>query len=153
MAQVERARKPRGRTATSAALRAFATLTALLLTLSSLGQVAHFLLVSHTICAEHGELLELGRPQAAAHERESTEKERARAGSSETIGAHEHCQMLARNQREQSILPAPALNIEPAGVSTPTAIFCAETGVSTTLPPLAVAPKTSPPRFPSARAS
>src|SRR5690349_15523621 len=52
-------RERRGREATSSALRWLAACLAFLLVASSLGQIGHFLLVSHAICAEHGELLEL----------------------------------------------------------------------------------------------
>jgi hypothetical protein len=139
--------RPKSRKATLGALRLLATLVALLLTASSLGQAAHFLLVQHAICAEHGELLELAERSAhvaAAHEHEAGNKVQARVSSAEAAG-HDHCQILARSQKQPGLPPAPALTIVPAGATSASCSIASATRAVTTLPRLAVAPKTSPP--------
>jgi hypothetical protein len=147
MVSAKPAFQPWGRTATPKALRALATLVALLLAASSLSQVAHFVLVQHAICAEHGELLELDeRPAhaAASHEHKAGSQLQARVSSTEASG-HDHCQILARSQKQPGLPPAPAPSIAPAAASSTSCSIASTSGVVTTLPRLAVAPKTSPP--------
>jgi hypothetical protein len=127
-------------------LRALSVLVALLLAGSSLGQVAHFLLIPHAICAEHGELLELSRPSAdVASAATTNDVSRAQLTSSNTDAGHEHCQLAARRERELLLQAASAPAILPAtsraiAVDVPLVTLPVE-GISRWL----VAPKTSPP--------
>ena len=137
----------RGRHATSPALRALATFVALLLTLSALGQVAHFLLVPHAICGEHGELLELSERAAhtpTGHVDRSSDPG-TRVVASHIPADHDHCQVLARGQREQAGPEAPSLVVPPASIAG--ALTAArQAAAHPTLAALSLAPKTSPPR-------
>ena len=141
-------RRAAGRKAASPLLRALAAFVAVLLTASSLGQIAHFWLVPHAVCTEHGELLELsadadhaGQPHA---EMASAADEEAAAVSADDAGSHDHCEILARGQR-QLALPAPSLvALVPAAASSSLALVEAS-ATSRPLATLSVAPKTSPP--------
>ena len=145
MAGAKRTSEHRGRGSTSSTLRVLATLVALLLAASSLSQVAHFLLVPHAICAEHGELLELEeRPAHVAAERGGADTDHARASGSEAA-AHDHCQILARSQRYQGLPPAPALTLAPATATQEVGWLDNASSPNATLTRLSVAPKTSPP--------
>lgn len=138
----------RGRSATRAVLRALASLVALLVTLSSLGQVAHFLLVPHAICAEHGELLELSEraSHVAASHAEPASTKHARAAAPEQLSEHDHCEILARGQREQALPAPPAPRLLPPASVTAELVWVAESTVFHGLSALSLAPKTSPPR-------
>ena len=134
--------------ATTPALRVLAAFVALLLTASALGQAAHFLLVPHTICAEHGELLELA--QRASHQAAAPAGERSLAGhdrvaSPDAAVEHEHCQALARGQREQALPPAPPAALLPATPVEEVAIFSDEMALGRGISRWLLAPKTSPP--------
>lgn len=147
MPQAELPTTERGRSATSPALRVLATCVALLLTLSALGQVAHFLLVPHAICGEHGELLDLseGAAHSAAAQADSGSEADSRVGSDHLADEHDHCQVLARGEREQAWPERPALEIAPAALAL-ALMSAGPKGVIQTLPALLLAPKTSPPR-------
>jgi hypothetical protein len=130
----------------TAGLRLLSLLVALLLTASSLAQVAHFLLVPHAFCAEHGELLELGSESAGLSHADSGDSHEASVVADGAEDSHDHCQLLARNQREQLLPPAPGFELPPApegtvGEPQPMAAVALPTGDC-----LASAPKTSPPR-------
>jgi hypothetical protein len=152
MVQSEQRQSRRGRKSTSAALRWLAACLALLLTASSLGQIAHFLVVPHAICAEHGELLELSgsaEHSRTDHAADDGEHRASPFASSEAGAGHDHCELLASGQR-QLALPAAALV-----AVIPAASGCAlelppVTAQRLSLPTLALAPKTSPPRSSSA---
>ena len=151
MATAERIRLARG-LKSSPVLRLLAALVALLLMVSALGQTAHFLLVPHTICAEHGELLELGEGAlhvARARERAVADEHRPRAASTEAAASHDHCQVLARGQREQAIPKASPSDLVPAAAYVKSAVFFDRAAVVQTRSTLALAPKTSPPFTPS----
>jgi hypothetical protein len=140
----------RGRSATRLGLRALALFAVLLLGGSSLGQVAHFILVPHAICAEHGELLELH--DAAAHGDKAHDDEAAASPAPASVSLtqsaaaeHDHCQVLARSERELS-LPASAFQIaEAPSMSEPSSPLGSQAALSARSP-LILAPKTSPPR-------
>lgn len=152
MVTSERVRLQRGRKATWHWLRALAALVALVLSASSLGQAAHFLLVPHTICAEHGELLELGEESHGASEREgdrADDDHGPTASQPELSVAHDHCQVLARGQREQALPEAAPTELLPAASAVKTTVFEAPRATVSALERLALAPKTSPPRSPS----
>jgi hypothetical protein len=130
----------------------WAALLALLLTASALGQAAHFLLVPHTICAEHGELLELGE-EGAAHAAASREHRadgdrQPRAASPEAVAAHEHCQVLARGQREQALPQGSFVALVPVAPPQAACIFGTPAALARALSALTLAPKTSPPLAP-----
>lgn len=140
----------RRRFATRAALRALATFVAALVGLSSLGQFAHFLLVPHAICAEHGELLELsgGHPVEghAVHTDESSPSSPGVTVLDTPSGQHDHCEVLARGQREQAE-PTPAtVSVLPAVQARPAGELATTSRVLEAAAPLSLAPKTSPPR-------
>jgi hypothetical protein len=140
---------PRGRRATRTWLRLLAAVLALVLSASGLSQAAHFLLVPHTICLEHGELLELG--EAASHDDRATADDSAepRAAEHELSAEHEHCQVLARGQREHALPPVSTAQLQPAPTRVNAADFADFDAAAGQLSRLALAPKTSPPRSPS----
>lgn len=122
-----------------------ATLVAALLSLSSLGQTAHFLLVPHAVCVEHGELLELSEADAhgAVHAESGSDDEPA--ATSQPAAEHDHCQVLARGQREQAVPPAPSADLLPAAAAEARLLIARQDALLRTLPSLSFAPKTSPP--------
>ena len=127
-------------------LRALSLLVALLLAGSSLGQVAHFLLIPHAICAEHGELLEL----ASSSAREATAASPSDVGRvqltrTDADSAHEHCQLVARRERERLVTAPPALEISAAGPSKLVRVPAPVTPPGPSISQWLVAPKTSPP--------
>ena len=131
--------------AAASALRVVATLVALLLTLSSLGQVAHFLLVPHAICAEHGELLELSERDAHVGAGDAEGSKEARVSTVPTSAEHDHCQVLARGQRELALPVPPALDIVRSTGAETTLVVARQDAIFRALSPLSLAPKTSPP--------
>ncbi len=145
-----RSSKTRSRQATPWLLRSLAALVALVLTASSLGQIAHFLLVPHAICAEHGELLELHDDDAVAaapaHEaRKPGDARPTQVSNPDAIESHDHCQLLARSQRELALPVVPSCEPAPAPslrVAANQAVAVAALGQQA---PLSLAPKTSPP--------
>ena len=148
MVRGQRRLQARGRKATSAALRVVAACLALLLTASSLGQIAHFLLVPHAICAEHGELVELsaGSEHAGPHHAEvaAADSDASPAVSSEEATSHDHCEILASQQRQLALPAANVVALLPAAASSTLALV-ESSAARHSLPTLSVAPKTSPP--------
>lgn len=122
-----------------------ATLVAVLVGLSSLGQFAHFLLVPHAICVEHGELLELDEQESHAATHASSEPDHAAHASSELGGEHEHCQLLARGQREQAEPTPPPVVVLPASAVVSALPLPPRGAVFEAISALSLAPKTSPP--------
>ncbi len=138
----------RGRFTTAAALRVLATLVAVLVTLSSLSQTAHFLLVPHALCAEHGELLELGEGSAhlsASVSAPAKTDGAAHADAAPSTDEHEHCQVLARGQREQAQAAPQRLLVVPGTPTAASRILVSEHVVDRSQSALSLAPKTSPP--------
>lgn len=119
---------------------AVAALLALLLLFgSSLGQIAHFFAIQHAICAEHGEVVEL-------HDEHGHGGDETPGQPQDTEDEHDHCQELARAQRELAMLAAPALGIAPAAPLSVVSLSETRRAGATRQPLLALAPKTSPPR-------
>lgn len=145
MARAERPLHSR-RPAAGGLVRLFSVLVALLLATSSLAQVAHFLLVPHAFCAEHGELLELGPGRPVAARATSTPAHEAQIRSVDAEDGHDHCELLGRNQREQLLPQAPAFDQPAPQASIQTVALPAATTPSSPLACLTLAPKTSPPR-------
>lgn len=144
-----RTKQPRGRSTTSSLRLLLAACVALLLTASNLGQAAHFLLVPHAVCAEHGELLELTEQsghRAEAREHAADGSRETRAAQPEALLDHDHCQVLIRGQREQSLPQPGSVALLPAAEAEKLAIFSASSALRRPLSTLALAPKTSPPR-------
>jgi len=150
MSMAERARTKGGRKAASSWLRVLAALVALVLSAGAVGQAAHFLLVPHAICAEHGELLELD--EAAAHQQRehesATDASQPHASQAELAGDHEHCQVLARGQRELALPQAGSAQLLPAAHSADAPSALDSPNVTPQQERLALAPKTSPPPAP-----
>lgn len=126
------------------ALRVLAGIVAALLLATTLGQIAHFLLVRHVVCAEHGELLEAPSPALRGHDGHPERAGNA-AGEPEPALEHDHCQVLARLQRGTAVLGAQDFELAP-----PPAPSLIEAEAPAELapalpPPLTRAPKTSPP--------
>ena len=150
MVTAERARRQRGRKATSSWLRLLAACVALVLTAGALSQAAHFLLVPHVICAEHGELLEVDeRAPHAAREHAAATEDRPSASAPEAVAEHEHCQVLLRGQRERALPEAPSAELASLTTGRRAPVFVASDGLRGSLQTLALAPKTSPPSTPS----
>lgn len=139
--------KVRNERAPALVVRALSLLLTLLLLASSLGQVAHFVLVPHAICSEHGELLELSAAPSAEADRD-VQSDDGDAGLTrpEGAGSHDHCQLWLRAPREQLVPPCPALSLPPAAVSERVAPERADVDLLAARAPLLLAPKTSPPR-------
>ncbi len=137
-----RHRRQRGRSATALSLRLLAAVLAGLLGLSSLGEIAHFLLVPHAICADHGELIEVSGH--AAQHAEAPSPEPQVAPLSDEGAGHDHCDLLASQQRPLALPAIAPVAIVPASAGTLIAIAGGQTSLWP-LPPLALAPKTSPP--------
>ncbi len=143
-ARTQRARP--GRRAIPALLRLVAAWLALLLAAAPLEQIAHFTLVPHAVCAEHGDIIELAHDDghaeraAAPFEKEAPSPNQA---DSRPTSSHDHCELLASAQRPATLpngnggaVLAPAIPLRTSTERSPPAA----------LPRiLAMAPKTSPP--------
>jgi hypothetical protein len=124
-------------------LRCLAACLALLLAGSSLGQIAHFLVVPHAICEEHGELVEVSAHaghDAAAERHDDTPA----SAPSEEAPTHDHCELLASDQRHVAVPIAALIAVVPAAPSPLLALPLARPARVSRLT-LALAPKTSPP--------
>jgi hypothetical protein len=116
------------------------------LCLAQLGVFAHLTLVSHRVCAEHGELIHDGEDHAprAVLERSSAGATIHRRAVADAHG-HDHC-LLAAHRRERAVLP-------PASVVASADFPCAEAVLDAAPSARALrsavllrfAPKTSPP--------
>jgi outer membrane biosynthesis protein TonB len=130
-------------------LRVLAALLACLLASSAVGQVAHMLLVQHSVCAEHGELVELHpaaeHGSATAHMEGPQPDSEHPAGSDPETLEHDHCQVLCRAEQQAAAVGSAASQLEPAQGAKlalhrrPGVVFASSAGL------LAMAPKTSPP--------
>jgi hypothetical protein len=110
---------------------------------SQLGNSLHFSVVSHEVCAEHGELVhagEHGEEHHAAHSPEATS-----VSDSASEHAHEHCSVFGRPEDTVPLATPPGVEIaavaaaDVASFSVRASVFVAP---STRL---LAAPKTSPP--------
>jgi hypothetical protein len=126
-------------------LRLWASLLALLLCASSLGEAAHFLLVQHRVCAEHGELIEVHEGEAGAEPTASDHEHGTRASAPAEEGEHQHCQLLGRRQQELTLPEVAAVpGVSPAPVAARAALHDSSIA-RTSQSALSLAPKTSPP--------
>jgi len=141
-----RAKQAERRRSTSIGLRALCVLVTLLLAASSLGQAAHFWLIPHAFCAEHGELLELANSNArVVSAARPSDVDRTQLTRTDADAAHEHCQLVARREREQLVTGAPALEISPAPPRALVLVTAPVTPPDESISRWLVAPKTSPP--------
>lgn len=136
----------RDRAATRLVLRLWAGLLALLLCGSSLSETAHFLLVQHAVCAEHGELIELHDRSAAAEALHDAAPEHGTQASAPDLeGEHEHCQLLGRRQQELTLPEVAGVAVVPRAPESGRALLDAPTAARAPVSALSLAPKTSPP--------
>jgi hypothetical protein len=143
---VARQPKVRGRAATRLVLRLWAGLLALVLCGGSLGEAAHFLLVQHAICAEHGELIEVHEGSHASEPSHDTTLEHGtRASAPEEAGEHEHCQLLGLRQQELTLPEVAVATAIPQPSASHAGLLDAPTTALVSLSALSLAPKTSPP--------
>lgn len=129
---------------------ALPTLIALAL-VAQFSQSAHFALVSHSVCSEHGEMvhghghLAVGPERGAPHAAKATQddaKPSVAAADHHDADAHEHCPVM-NNQRERIVLPpVDVVNIVPLPPDV-AMMFHAPEPLAGDL--LFVAPKSSPP--------
>jgi hypothetical protein len=129
------------------ALRALAALVscgaAWLLVLAQLTTALHFALISHEVCAAHGELVHRSsvtrRLPARAHEQ----------GSSVTTGAadaeHDHCPLLSRRLERTAALDVPGVRLPDVPCTRVSGVVHADGRVPTRGERLLSAPKQSPP--------
>ncbi len=103
-------RRPTSHSQRSAFVRALVLLVAALCAVVQLAGAAHFLVVRHTVCPEHGELVHEGAGHASAAGRAPLARaDRQLAtvdatGGSEEDHAHDHCALLS--QRVDSLAAA-----------------------------------------------
>jgi hypothetical protein len=98
------------------------TAAAWLVVVSHLTTALHFALISHEVCAAHGELI---HGTSASHRRvnvDPTRRENAAALPGGDEEGHDHCPVLSRRLEHSAILAAPSVRIasvtpECAGVS------------------------------------
>jgi hypothetical protein len=119
-----------------------------LATVALVGQVtsfAHLVLVRHVRCAEHGELVELGKVNAAAPAATSRQRSSTIAADGSDDGhGHDHC-LIAPMRRDRAALGTPA-SFDSVHVDAYGTIGVA---VASEIPPpialIILAPKNSPP--------
>ena len=118
-----------------------ATCAAWLVAISHAAAVLHFALISHQICADHGEVV---HADAAIHTTPTNASEPIAEAASDHAG-HDHCPLLARRQDHQTLIDAPqatlaAPRLAPC-VLPPTPVDSARSRAALLL----AAPKQSPP--------
>lgn len=138
-------RSPRpARTHVAPRVFALGVLTAFVAWLGVLAHLAgtlHFALISHEICAAHGELVHRASATAAEHGRASGPA----AAPSSAGEEHDHCPVAGRRHEQVALGEAPAVHVAPAPrVLTP--VVGASAGVVPSRDALLLtAPKQSPP--------
>lgn len=129
----------------SLALRVLSALVVWLSVGGHLGGLAHFALVSHHVCATHGELAHGDEhSHDAAGTEPTTDGSSSVTGASETEKDHEDCSVVAR-QREQVASRAGSPPLLAPAPATATAVRPLEDPSLRAAAVLALAPKTSPP--------
>lgn len=130
------------------AIRVSSGAVAALCILTQMALLLHMVLVRHTICAEHGELVEQpARGAGAAVVASLTDAERTNAaatqGTSETYG-HDHCTVCAQ-RRERAVLQQASEAVVPPPGDAVALLAGVATQVTRTCPIYLIAPKNSPP--------
>lgn len=117
-------------------------LAAWVVVLAQLASTLHFALISHEVCAQHGELLHRASGLAShpSHHEPGAAALPAGAGAE-----HDHCPLLGHRHDQAAVLASPRLELAP-----PTATLAAAGREGLTLTPsrarlLLSAPKQSPP--------
>jgi hypothetical protein len=89
-------------------LRGVAALLAVVALAGQVSSFAHLVLVRHVTCAEHGELVELGREHATASAAPTRQASATVAAAAAESGhGHEHC-LIAPMRRDRLAASAPA---------------------------------------------
>ena len=142
----QRTEQGRGGTLTRAAMP-----LALLCLVLQLGSATHFMLASHSICLEHGEVVDgpaTGHAAAVALPAGRAGRLSAPTGDVDAaIHEHDHC-LLAQDRRDHANLPRSAVRVA-ALPTTARACLSAQLAVShSSVTLILVAPKSSPPIVP-----
>jgi hypothetical protein len=90
----------------SVALGVFSALVAWLVVLTHLTSTLHFALISHEVCAAHGELVHSQTRAASAHHR-SGHDPAALPGDADP--AHDHCPLIGSRHEHATVVAAPHL--------------------------------------------
>jgi hypothetical protein len=117
------------------------TAAAWLVVLSQLTTALHFALISHEICAAHGELVH-GSSLAPTHPRAEGSATALPGGDKD---CHEHCPVLSRRFEHTAVLDAPGVRLPPLALDSRAASFSPEAVVASRSELLLAAPKQSPP--------
>jgi hypothetical protein len=116
-------------------------LAAWLVTLSHGATALHFALISHEICADHGEVVHAqARAAHAAHHASTTS---ALPGGEHS--GHDHCPLMGRRVEQSAFLPAPELRVEGLDFLSARAAVEGVTVARSRAELLLFAPKQSPP--------
>jgi len=135
-------RRERRYVATLRALAAFATCGATwLVVLTQLTAALHFALISHEVCADHGELVHgsLGVRHLPSREHISV----ATTGGAEA--EHDHCPLLSRRLERTAVLEVPGVRLPDVPCTLASSVVNASGHVPTRGELLLSAPKQSPP--------
>jgi hypothetical protein len=131
----------------SFALRALSALVVWLSLGGQLGGLAHFALISHHVCATHGELAhgeDHAHAPSAAGVEPAAERSDALISALDAEEAHDDCSVLGRLKEQPAPTGGTAATLAPATLPTPaTARLDAPSFRDDAV--LALAPKTSPP--------
>ena len=140
-------RKPTKR-ARPARLRALVLLVASLNLLGLVSNFAHFLLVRHTVCPEHGELIHAGEPghevARSAPEREGKQPGVGAAATAASHG-HDHCALLSDRRERLALRPHSPSVVPPHETELLAATWTRKSLHAYSVPLLFLAPKNSPP--------
>ncbi|HEX3867107.1 MAG TPA: hypothetical protein VHV78_10150 [Gemmatimonadaceae bacterium] len=126
-------------------MRGFAAILAVVALAGQLASFAHLVLVRHVTCAEHGELVEIGRDQStvAVRSQRPAASTVGDASQTETHG-HEHC-LLAPMRRDRLAASATAAFDVARFDTDPTISRAPDVAVSPAVAVIVFAPKNSPP--------
>jgi hypothetical protein len=143
-----------GKTKRLRAVRALATLCALVLVAARLGMLAHFAAVEHSVCVEHGRLVHRHAHSEPAHDLDLDPEPGAGAlvGASQSHGhhgpshdqeAHQHCDLCFEAQSAE--VWSAEVRVTPAPAPIVAAITASQLVTSSGPAVYSIAPKTSPP--------
>jgi hypothetical protein len=127
--------------ATPLAVGVLMAFVAWLSVLAHLAGTLHFALISHEICADHGELVHRSAARAGEHQHP---RGPAALPSGEN-GEHDHCPLIGRRNDQQATVSAPALEVAPAAVGLVPVLGESPRAVPSRAALLLAAPKQSPP--------
>lgn len=111
---------------------------------SQVGVIAHLALVEHVACSEHGELVEVSQTRASATPSLASPEVGARFTSdSQRSHGHDHCQLATLRRPHTS--PTPASHASTSALVAMAPGHPVKRSPPSSLSPLQLAPKTSPP--------